>query len=446
MMKTYERYKPAGVDWLGEIPDQWRTKRLKYVAYMKGRIGWQNLRASEFNFDANLPFLITGMNFKDGVIRWDEVYHFSEERYNEAPEIQLKEGDVLMTKDGTIGKLLYVDHLPGKASLNSHLLVLRAQTGEFIPKYLFYQLDSITFKHHIELTKSGTTFFGISQEATGEYPMILPPLPEQTAIARYLDEKTAQIDKLIAGKERLIRLLKEERTAIINQAVTRGVDADARLKPSGVVWLGDIPEHWKVKKLKYLVSKVGSGITPSGGANVYRQEGVPLLRSQNIHSDRLVLDDVAYISEEVDESMSNSRINEGDVLLNITGASIGRCYFVPEGFGRGNVNQHVCIIRPVQSSVTTEYLHAVLVSGYGQNLIDMCQTGANREGLNFQQIRGFDIPLCDVDEQRRVVEFIRTATGKIDATVAKIEKEIGFVREYRTALISEVVTGKVKVV
>ena len=197
--------------------------------------------------------------------------------------------------------------------------------------------------------------------------------------------------------------------------------------------------------MKYVVSKVGSGITPTGGATVYQQEGIPLLRSQNIHPDRLELTDVAHISEEIDELMSNSRIQDYDVLLNITGASIGRCFYIPKGFGRGNVNQHVCIIRPIQSEIKTKYLHAILISGYGQTLIDICQTGANRKGLNFQQIKSFELSLPDIIEQDDIISHIQTETQKIDTTISKIEKEIELLQEYCTALISEVVTGKIKV-
>src|SRR5690348_1799458 len=122
-MKKYPQYINIDINGIKTIPKNWTFNKLSRICYMKGRIGWQGLKQSEFTKEG--PFLITGMNFKDGVIRWDEVYHITEERYNEAPEIQLKVGDVLMTKDGTIGKLLYVDSLPDKASLNSHLLVLR---------------------------------------------------------------------------------------------------------------------------------------------------------------------------------------------------------------------------------------------------------------------------------------------------------------------------------
>jgi len=138
------------------------------------------------------------MNFKDGQIRWNEVYHVSFERYEVAKNIQLKIGDLLITKDGTIGKLLFVDTIPypNIATLNSHLLVLRPLQNNYVPKFLYYQLASETFKDYIELSKSGSTFFGISQEAMGNYKTILPTVVEQTAIATVLSDMDAEIEAL----------------------------------------------------------------------------------------------------------------------------------------------------------------------------------------------------------------------------------------------------------
>ena len=154
----------------GHLKAGWVENLLGEVSYMKGRIGWQGLNQTEFTMNEDEPFLITGMNFKDGEIRWDEVYHISLERYEIAKEIQLKKDDVLMTKDGTIGKLLYINEIPSpsKASLNSHLLVFRPIRNSYNPKFLYYQLLSKLFKDHIEISKSGSTFFGLSQEAVGK--------------------------------------------------------------------------------------------------------------------------------------------------------------------------------------------------------------------------------------------------------------------------------------
>lgn len=171
---------------------------LRQVSTLKGRIGWQGLKQTEFNDNTDDPFLITGMNFKDGAIRWDEVYHIPESRYAVAKEIQLRPNDVLMTKDGTIGKILFVDEIPypGKATLNSHLLLFRPIGKSYYPKYLYYQLCSQRFKDFIEENKSGTTFFGISQTAVSNYPALLPSLEEQIVIATTLSDMDTEITGL----------------------------------------------------------------------------------------------------------------------------------------------------------------------------------------------------------------------------------------------------------
>lgn len=177
-----------------------KVRLLRDVSSLKGRIGWQGLKQSEFTTNEDEPFLITGMNFKEGAIRWNEVYHIPEARYEMAPEIQVRPNDVLMTKDGTIGKVLYIDTIPypGKASLNSHLLLLRPVKGSYDPKYLYYQLNSQRFRDYIELSKTGTTFSGLSQAAVGGFPALLPPVKEQVRIAAILSDLDSEIAALEA--------------------------------------------------------------------------------------------------------------------------------------------------------------------------------------------------------------------------------------------------------
>lgn len=194
---------------IGLIPEDWEVDIFSNVSFMKGRIGWQGLKQTEFTFNDNEPFLITGMNFKEGKIRWGEVYHVSEERYEIAKDIQLRQTDVLMTKDGTIGKILFVDEIPYpyKATLNSHLLLFRPLKNKYISKYLYYNLQFKYFLDHIEENKTGTTFFGISQESVGKYQISLPPLSEQEAIAAALSDADAWIESLeqLIAKKRLIK-------------------------------------------------------------------------------------------------------------------------------------------------------------------------------------------------------------------------------------------------
>ena len=212
-----------------------------------------------------------------------------------------------------------------------------------------------------------------------------------------------------------------------------------KYKPSGIEWLGEIPEHWEVKRVKDLTFKIGSGVTPNGGAEVYSDSGIPFFRSQNIYNNRLSVDDIVYISEEIDDRMSNSRIRPNDLLLNITGASIGRCFYVSGDFKRGNVNQHVCIIRPNQKAISTKYLHLLFISQYGQILIDICQNGANREGLNFQQIKNFQFPILQLSEQSTIANYLDTKTTAIDRKIELLTAKAEKYKALRRSLINETV-------
>jgi type I restriction enzyme S subunit len=182
----------------GLIPEDWSIRPLKTISTMYGRIGWQGLKQEEFTFNDRQPFLITGMNFKDGKIRWNEVYHIAEDRYELDRNIQLREGDILMTKDGTIGKLLFVDEIPAphEASLNSHLLVFRPVLNSYDPKYLYYVMKAEMFSDHIDLHKSGSTFFGITQEAVGKFDCLLPGKKEQEAVSQVLSDMDDDIEAL----------------------------------------------------------------------------------------------------------------------------------------------------------------------------------------------------------------------------------------------------------
>ena len=192
-------------------------------------------------------------------------------------------------------------------------------------------------------------------------------------------------------------------------------------------------------RIKDFTTKVGSGVTPRGGAEVYRSEGIPLFRSQNVTNEGLLLDDIAYISKEIHESMSSTRLRANDVLLNITGASIGRCYYLPKVFTEGNVNQHVCIIRPT-SKVLSPYLYYCLISNEGQQKIDLTQTGANREGLSKEDICNFEFYIPPLQEQGRIVSYLNDKTGKIDARISLLTKKRDAYQRLKKALISRVVT------
>lgn len=193
-------------------------------------------------------------------------------------------------------------------------------------------------------------------------------------------------------------------------------------------------------RVKDYTTKVGSGVTPKGGSETYLDSGIPLFRSQNVHDNGFLLDDIAYISEEIDNQMKGSRVKPGDVLLNITGASIGRCYYVPDEFERGNVNQHVCIVRPKRRIVLPNYLHYLFVSDIGQSYIDLSQTGANREGLTINDIRSFSFNIPSLEEQQHIADYLDEKLTDIDKRVSVLEKQRDAYTRLKKSIIHQTVT------
>ncbi|WP_404362552.1 restriction endonuclease subunit S [Marinobacter sp.] len=213
-----------------------------------------------------------------------------------------------------------------------------------------------------------------------------------------------------------------------------------RYQDSGSEWLGHVPAHWEVTKLSYISSRIGSGKTPTGGAETYVPSGVVFIRSQNVHDDGLRLDDVVFISESMDKEMAWSRVKPLDVLLNITGASIGRTCLVPAGFLPANVNQHVCVIRLEQPESHAKWVSLAMTSAATKSQVDINQTGAAREGLNFEQVSDFLICVPPCEERRQIARFLNHETAKIDALIREQERLIELLQEKRQAVISHAVT------
>jgi len=423
-MKRYPNYKDSGIEWIGEIPEGWDYKQIKHVAENHDSVRVPLSGEERGQMQGSYPYYGA-----TGIIDYVDDYLF--------------DGEYLLI--GEDGAPFFIENenvafvAKGKFWVNNHAHILKSY-NDTDTGYLMYSLNTIDYKEYI----TGSTRDKLTQSDLSRIGIPFPPFPEQQSIANYLERKTHLIDTLIEKKQKLIGRLKEQRAASINQAVTKGLNPDVKLKDSGIEWLGEMPEGWKPVKLKFLTSKIGSGVTPRGGSEVYQETGVPLLRSQNIYSDRLRLDEVAYISQEIHDSMNSSKVQHNDVLLNITGASIGRCYYVTEELGEANVNQHVCIIRP-NERIKTIFLFNVLASTIGQFQVLNSQNGTSREGLNFEELGNFIIPLPPKTEQIKVIEFLDRVSSKIFTSIDNLNNQMDHLQEYRTALISEVVTGKIDV-
>ncbi|MFZ3579150.1 restriction endonuclease subunit S [Virgibacillus sp. DJP39] len=216
------KMKDSGVEWIGEIPEHWGLTKIKYTTYVKGRIGWQGLRSDEFIDEG--PHLVTGTDFENGRISWNKCYHISEKRYKEAPAIQLKESDLLITKDGSIGKLAIVEGKPDQAILNSGIFVTRPLKSDYIPKYLFWMLSSDVFKNYIEYFSSGSTIKHLYQETFVNFSYQFPDLIEQNEIVKYLGKKTSEIDTVIKTIKNQIEILTDYKKSLLYEAVTGKID------------------------------------------------------------------------------------------------------------------------------------------------------------------------------------------------------------------------------
>jgi len=438
--RAYPEYRPSGVEWLGDIPDNWQVVRLKHNSYIKGRIGWQNLRAEEFTDEG--PYLVTGMHFRAGTVDWDSCYHITEERYLMAPEIFVKSGDVLITKDGSIGKVAYIDTPPGPTSLNSHLLLIRPQKAlDYRSRYLYYLLASEIFQRYARMECSGTTFDGISQEAVSNFHMTIPVPDEQSAIVAFLDRETARIDALIEKKQRQIELLQEKRAALISHAVTKGLNPDAPMKDTGIEWLGKIPEHWDVLRIKH-VARMESGHTPDRKVEEYWTNCFIPWVSLNDTSyliDHDYIDDTTYHVNELGLANSSARLLPEKAVVFTRDATIGLSAIMTRPMA---VSQHI-IAWLCGPRITPEYLLRVLYSMTKE--LDRLTMGATIKTLGMPNVLELVTPLPPLEEQKRIVEAIERAVPKIDTLSAKVRGSIEKLHEYRTALISAAVTGKIDV-
>ena len=424
-MRRYDSYKDSGVEWLGDVPSHWELKRLKQLFVEKKHK--QNL------------------SLNCGAISFGKVIEKDDDKVTEATKRSYQE-------------VLKGEFLINPLNLNYDLISLRIALSEIdvvvSAGYIVLKAKQIINKkyfsyllHRYDVAYMKLLGSGVRQTINyghiSDSILVAPPLSEQQKIAQFLDDKTAKIDQAVDLAEKQIALLKEHKQILIQNAVTRGLNPDVPLKDSGVEWIGQVPEHWEVKKIKHVTSKIGSGITPLGGGSNYIDSGIPLLRSQNIHFDRIDLNDVARISEFTHNSMKNSKVRKGDVLLNITGGSLGRCFYVDSN-EEMNVNQHVCIIRP-NKKINTIFLNMLLASEIGQKQIWFFQQGGGREGLNFQAIKNFYLPLPDLEEQQKIAIYLNKQATKIDQAIALKTAHIEKLKEYKSVLINDVATGKMRV-
>lgn len=424
------KMKDSGIEWIGEIPEGWTCKRGKQLFVET------NERSKTGSEELLTVSHLTGVTPRSQ----KNVNMFMSESlvdYKVCHPGDLAANTMWMWQ-GAIGVSRF--HGVISPSYNTY----RQRTINYISEYLDYLLR---IRPLVDTYNAYST--GITLSRLRLYPQsflsihfIVPPMDEQQKIATYLDVECSRIDAMLAKTRDSIEEYKKLKQAVITQAVTKGVRGEREMKDSGVEWIGEIPAEWSITKIKSGVTKIGSGKTPSGGAETYTDSGVIFLRSQNVYDCTLNLESPTYISPEVDATMKSTRVLPDDVLLNITGGSIGRCSIVPKTLGLANVNQHVCIIRTNPLIFLPKYMQYFWVSTLGHLAIDLYQTGGNREGMSADAIRNTPIPYAPLNEQKEIADYLDAKCAEIDGLIAKKEQLVKELESYKKSLIYEVVTGK----
>lgn len=435
----------SGVVWIGEIPEGTPICRLKFFSYMKGRIGWQGLKAEDFIEEG--PYCVTGTDFVNGKINWDTCYHVSEERYNMDSNIHLQVGDLLVTKDGTIGKLAKVTELPDKACLNSHLLIIRPIDGKFTNEYLYYVMSSQVFTGYYKYSSTGSIMDSLSQKNTGEFAFPLYDIETQNKIVHFLDSKCAAIDEAIERHKKAIEKLESYRLSLVTNAITKGLKHSAETKETNVALFGPIPKHWNVFKIKHILSKdkVNIRVGPFGTAlstREYTSEG-PWVYNQRVVLDNNFIENPVHISEEKYKELEGFAVQPGDLLVTTRG-TLGKLALVPPNAPKGVL--HPCIIkfRVDQSRI----LHSFLLYIFNYTDLVMNQIKRKAEGTTIDALysgplKEVWIPLPPYAEQVNIVTELDHKIQNTYECIAKHDAIINKLQEYRKSLIYHAVTGKI---
>lgn len=438
----YAEYKDSGVEWLGEVPIEWRVVPLGRITMSRcdGPFGsglksehyadegarvirLQNIRAGEF-YGADSAFI--PFDYFEGELRGHDVVA----------------GDVLIAGLGddnnSVGRACVAPADLGAALVKADCFRFRLDATSALPSFVALQLSAGAEPEAGRLA-TGTTRSRIPLSATASRRIALPPLAEQTAIAAFLDRETGKIDVLVAEQEKLIALLKEKRQAVISHAVTKGLNPHAPMKPSGIEWLGDVPAHWYVSPLKWLTDPkrpIMYGIVlpgPDVG------EGIPILKGGNVKPARMNLESMARTTAEIEAPFARARLKVGDLVYSIRG-SIGDCEPVPPEMEGANITQDVARVAVDAANSASWVRWALLASAVREELASG-SLGAAIRGVNIFDLKRANIPTPCPEEQRRIATYLDATAGRLETLMSEAERTITLLKERRSALISAAVTG-----
>jgi len=432
--QKYTKYKASGVEWLGEIPEEWEVAILKNIGNVRGRVGWKALKANEYVNKSKYIFLATP-NIKNKEIDFLNVNYITRKRYYESPEIILKTNDIVLTKDGsTLGTANIVSYLPSKATVNSSIAIIRLKKEN--SKFIFHQIKSEYIQNIVKLKKDGAGVPHLFQRDINNFKIFLPPKQTQTKIANYLDEKTNLIDKKISLLQQKKEKYKELKQTLINEVVTKGLDKTVKMKDSEIEWVGEIPEHWEIKRFKDIYYKNHTGGTP----NTSKRE---MFSGENVWvsiadiKDKFVSESKQKLTKEGIE-IANIPITPKGSLLYSFKLTLGKIAFTEIDLYTNEALISILKNKTINLNYTYYMLPLLLILNATENIY-----GAKM--LNQKLISNALLIYPPKQEQIQIANYLDEKTGKIDEIIEKIDENIDALKEFRKTLINDAVTGKIKV-
>jgi type I restriction enzyme S subunit len=434
-MNKYQSYKSSGEDWIGEIPNEWEILKIKHCVNPLRKITYGIVQPGEE--DPNGKLMIRGKDYSNGWVDTSLVFKVSEKVELPYKRSRVKTGDIVYTIVGGLGNCEIVpDEYDGSnLTQTTGRISVNEKTSN---KFLYYFLKSRLNELQLGFTHKGSVLPGISLDTLSNFIVIRPPLSEQNQIVQFLDEKTEKIDKLISLKERKIILLKEQRTSLINQIISKGLNPNVKMKESGVEWIGEIPNDWEIGRLGYY-------------SNVYRGSGYQYLNQvdefYNGRKEKVVrISDITEFNPiwcEYLEQFENYRIKKDEILIGGTGHYFGKSIYVTEEM-EGLIHSYN-IIRLVVKEQYSKYIQYYISSPMIREQLDMSVLGSGQPFIDLQGLKDLTILIPKYKEQIKIVEYLDSKTKEIYDLVQLEQKKIDLLKEYRQSLISEVVTGKIKV-
>lgn len=423
--RSYPSYKDSGVQWLGKIPAGWSHLKIKYSTYVKGRIGWQNLRADEFTDEG--PYCVTGTDFANGRVDWSRCYRVSTSRYDQDRYIQLRNGDLLITKDGSIGKVALLNDLKGLACLNSGLFVTRPLSVQYVSEFLYWVLQSKVFAAFIDYMSAGSTIQHLYQYVFGTFVFPAPSIKEQQAIARFLARETARIDALVAKKERHVELLTEKLNSLIERIVAADRNCDE-------------------VRLAYYVDLL-PGYAFESSVFSHDPTDIRLLRGVNVSTGNIRWDDVVHWPRSQAGRFSRYQLRDGDLVLGMDRPWIEagiRVAEIAESDIPSLLLQRVARLR-ARRGLSQRYLRVLLSSPQFKDYFRPILTGISVPHISPEQILSFRVRLPDLAVQEAKVLELQASQKRHDAMCKTLRSSMSKLQELRTAVISSAVTGAIDV-